>query len=96
MREDTNFKGSDLSCPSIYFLFYAWILKFGVNSTTCDAGTRGYMRLRSKHTQYSVLKEILDIRWQISRVEIQDFYFVTFVERCDHFVPALQVIELIS
>ncbi len=22
MREDTNFKGSDLSCPSIYFLFY--------------------------------------------------------------------------
>ncbi len=23
IREDTNFKGSDLSCPSIYFLFYA-------------------------------------------------------------------------
>ncbi len=22
MREDTNFKGSDSSCPSIYFLFY--------------------------------------------------------------------------
>ena len=22
MREDTNFKGSDLSCPSIYFLLY--------------------------------------------------------------------------
>ena len=26
MREDTNFKGSDLSCPSIYFLFYAYNL----------------------------------------------------------------------
>ena len=23
MREDTNFKGSDSSCPSNYFLFYA-------------------------------------------------------------------------
>ena len=22
MRQDTNFKGSDLSCPSIYYLFY--------------------------------------------------------------------------
>jgi hypothetical protein len=22
MREDTNFKGSDLSCPSIYYLLY--------------------------------------------------------------------------
>ncbi len=29
MREDTNFKGSDLSCPSIYFLFYAAGLKRG-------------------------------------------------------------------
>ena len=27
MREDTNFKGSDSSCPSIYFLFYGKTLK---------------------------------------------------------------------
>ncbi len=27
MREDTNFKGSDLSCPSIYYLFYAYKFK---------------------------------------------------------------------
>ena len=29
MREDTNFKGSDSSCPSIYFLFYG-LAKHGI------------------------------------------------------------------
>ncbi len=35
MREDTNFKGSDLSCPSIYFLFYAKRERRRKTSETC-------------------------------------------------------------
>ncbi len=51
MREDTNFKGSDSSCPSIYFLFYDCRLRMHavVQGVGCDMFRRN--RITQEHRQ---------------------------------------------
>ena len=71
MREDTNFKGSDSSCHSIYFLFYGSVFtKISIGEKSVTKTLRDYILVWKREIIYQECKRQVQMKTTLIKDDV--------------------------